>query len=230
MQGCARTRLAIAITLLAPALAGAEFEPVRPYQEVADPPTPVRGHAVVGVSVVAKGPDMQSDVLWVHLGKAEKGLHIRADLASANGRLRGEGTWQFNPREKSPGGPWYKLAAPPKAQRPERSEHFSVAVQPEPINPAMPAFVLTALGPGAPKETSPLVRLYVNTRRAEMFVYPPGAKEGRRCAGVEGTQVVRFDAVCEFQLEVGDRPGPATVTLVRRDGHQTSQQKIEIRW
>ena len=82
-----------------PLWAGAQFLPERKYEEVLDPPTPVSGHAVVGAVVLTSPKDQQSDTLWVRRGGGLS--RIRVDVASANGRLQGEGIWSFKPEPKA---------------------------------------------------------------------------------------------------------------------------------
>jgi hypothetical protein len=204
----------------------AQFLPERKYQEVLDPPTPVSGHAVVGAAVVAAAQDQQSDTLWVRVGGAGTLSRIRVDVASANGRLHGEGTWSFQ-QQAGTAQAWYPLAVPPKSTRPE---HLAVGVQPAvESDTATSTFLVAAWGKNQPNAVSRL-RLYVNARRAEMFAYLPDGKTAVKCTPLENTPTVRFDVVCDVDVPIGATPGSAKLTLVRRDGNSTSRQPVELRW
>lgn len=208
----------------------AEFKPSRAYEEVADPPTPVRGHAIVGVALPLAADAAKSNRLWVRAsGSAAASAGIRVLVTSANGRLRGEGTWRFEATSQPRS--WYPLAVPAKGGRPEVPEHLAVAVQPiADDGAATPVYMVSALGDAEPA-TAAKVRLYVNSRRAEVFVYRQDTSaQPERCRPIEGTQVVRFDAVCDVSIAVGATAGSEQLTLVRRDGHQTSRQHVELRW
>lgn len=218
----------LAVAALAPSWASAQFQPERKYEEVLDPPTPVSGHAIVGVAVVAGPAAQQSDTLWVR-GSTGKLTRIRVDVASANGRLHGEGVWVFKPEAGAPA-TWYPLSVPPKSTRPERPEHLAVAVQPVAGSEGgVPAFLVAAWGKTAPETTSKL-RVYVNARRAEMFAYLPDGKTALPCRPVEQTPTIRFDVTCDVELQIGPAPGTARLMLVRRDGNSTSRQPLELRW
>ena len=228
--------VAPALLLVAQPLAAlAEFAAEQPYEEVLDPPTPVRGHAVVGALALESNQDAgwksnpQSKTLWVRAGEPGPNHRIRVDMSSANGRLRGEGTWRFEPREKQL---WYALAVPPKDGRPAKADQLAVAVRPAgDESGGKPVYYLAALAPDKPLPASKLtVRLYVNSRRAEVAVY---TSDGRAtpCNAVEQTQVVRFDKTCDLiGLPIGDTPNAVDLTIVRRDGHQTARQQISLRW
>ncbi len=218
--------------LLWPLAAWAEFTPESPYEEMLDPPTPVSGHSVVGVTLVGSPPATKSDRLWVRINANDPPGRIRVKVASANGRLRGEGTWAFE--AKPPARTWYEIKIPPKAGRPDTAEWLAVAVQPasDAASAAVPVFLLASLGATAPQNAiaAARVRLHVNTRRAEVFVYRDAIPEPTRCIPIAGTQTVRFDAICDLPLELGAQPQTLPLTLVRRDGSQTSRQKVELRW
>lgn len=218
-----RADVAVAAMLL-PLSACAQFLPERKYEEILDPPTPVSGHAVVGAVVLTAPKDQQSDTLWVRRGGALS--RIRVDVASANGRLQGEGTWSFKPEPKSEE-TWYPLTVPPKSTRPE---HLAASVQPaDGPSGSTPAFVVAAWGKEQPINASKL-RLYVNARRAEMFVYMPDGKTAVKCTPLENTPTVRFDVVCDVELPSANPTSVTKLTLVRRDGNSTSRQPVELRW
>lgn len=226
--------LAVCLLLVAPAPAMAQFVPDRRYEEVIDPPTPVSGHAIVGVVVVPQQQAVQSDTLWVRAGDLTERTRIRVDVASANGRRHGEGTWTWDRKDKTVQGDaaksWHPLSVPPNGERPERPEHLAASVRQVGAEPnATPVFLVAAWGRGMPEAASKL-RVYVNARRAEMFAYLPDGKTAVRCTPLQNTPTVRFDSICDIELPIGPTPGSAKLTLVRRDGNSTSRQPLELRW
>ena len=157
--------------------------------------------------------------------RAEGEHRIRVDVASANGRLQGEGIWSFKPEPKAE--EWYPLTVPPKSTRPE---HLAASVQPaDGPSGSTPAFVVAAWGKEQPTSASKL-RLYVNARRAEMFMYMPDGKNAVKCTPLENTPTVRFDVVCDVELPAASPTSVTKLTLVRRDGNSTSRQPLELRW
>jgi hypothetical protein len=215
----------------APWPASGQFEPERKYAEVLDPPTPVSGHAVVGVVVLPTPGALQSDKLWVRAAAAHRHPRIRVDVVSANGRLQGEGVWNFRVKDVEQQD-WYALDVPPKSKRPERTDHLATAVQPYSSNAgSVPVFLLAQWGTAQPSDQTARIRLYVNSRRAEMFAYLPDGKTQVRCAPVDQTATVRFDAVCDLDLStILAARSPARLTLVRRDGGSTSRQPLDLHW
>lgn len=214
------------VAMLFPLGASAQFLPERKYEEVLDPPTPVSGHAVVGAVVLTSPKDQQTDTLWVRRGGGLS--RIRVDVASANGRLQGEGIWTFKP-EPTAEEPWYQLTVPPKSTRPD---HLATSVQPaDGSSGSTPVFVVAAWGKQKPKPSGATqIRLYVNARRAEMFVYKPDGATAVKCTPLENTPTVRYDVVCDVDLPIGDPTSMTKLTLVRRDGNSTSRQPLELRW
>jgi hypothetical protein len=64
-----------------------------------------------------------------------------------------------------------------------------------------------------------------------MFAYLPDGKTQVRCAPVDQTATVRFDAVCDLDLStILAARSPARLTLVRRDGGSTSRQPLDLHW
>jgi hypothetical protein len=226
MKSRARAAVWLALALCWPAQA--DFIEKKKYQEVMDPPTPVRGHAVVGIAVVPSAQDLKSGQVSVRIDPALAKDEIRVDVASANGRLRGEGIWEHVPAKGAPD--WFELSAPSGATRPEHVDQLALAAQPISLSgEKVPTFQLVAWGRRKDSGASLPIRLYVNTRRAEMFSYGPGAPDGVRCTPISGGPTVRFDAVCDMPLPLGpDRK--ATLTLLRRDGGQTSKQEVKLQW
>lgn len=225
-HGNAATWLALAV-ICGPACA--DFTPKKKYEEVVDPPTPVRGHAVVGVSVLPTSGDLKSDKVWVRFDPALPAQDIRVDVASANGRLRGDGLWGHKPTGETLN--WVALAAPSSGPRPDHVDHLALAAQPASLNnQSTPTFQLVAWNSVQESATTVRIRLYVNTRRAELFAYGPGEPKGVRCQPIAGGPTVRFDAVCDMDLPLLGKERMSQLTLIRRDGGQTSKQPVNLRW
>lgn len=220
----------LALALWGPAQA--DFIEKKKYQEVMDPPTPVRGHAVVGISVLPTAEDLKSDTVWVRFDPSLQAQDLRIDVASSNGRLRGDGLWAHKP--PVPAGPtqnWVALAAPPNSPRPEHVDHLALAAQPAELNNgSTPTFQLVAWNSVKESATAVRIRLYVNTRRAELFAYGPGDPKGVRCQPISGGPTVRFDAVCDMDLPLQGKERVSQLMLLRRDGGQTSKQPVNLRW
>ena len=92
-----------------------------------------------------------------------------------------------------------------------------------------PVYYVAALGAKPP--TSKLtLRLYVNSRRADVVIYTPDGK-ATSCNAVEQTQIVRFDKTCDLVgLPIDGKSDTVDLTIVRRDGHQTARQQVALRW
>ena len=89
------TALVIGLVLLATAgFAAAQFLPVpgREYREYHNPVNPVRGEAVVGLSIKPTEADQGKAIVNVLLPAAYSG-ELRIETASADGRFRGEGVF-----------------------------------------------------------------------------------------------------------------------------------------
>ncbi len=148
----------------------AQFRPVagHEYREFSNRVNPVRGEAVVGLSLAPTEADRKADVVQVFLPQPFSG-EIRIETLTADGRFRGEGAYS----RSSNGKEWVRLAllASPSVDSTEPSAR--------PVNPF--TLAIAARGPAGTLYlvrwgnspvvgSSERVRLYVNSRRAEMFV------------------------------------------------------------
>jgi len=86
------------------------------------------------------------------------------------------------------------------------------------------AIFLARWGDSAPSAGGESVRLYVNSRRAEMFVRS-GAKLVR-CKPVGVSQSVRFDSFCD--IDINDIPKDGQLTLIRRDQFDEQTQQFKL--
>ena len=193
--------------LLIPAgmAAAAEFQPVkdREYREYVNPSNPVAGKAVVGAVVLAAAPDSaRQNQLSVFLPKPLAGqLHL--EISSADGRFRGEGA---------------------SNQRPADASVLAVSVS---DGTGASVFVSNwgATPAGAQPPLTQTLRLFVNSRRGEMY-WSNGASPSQRCTSLGATAAVRFDSVCDVPLAQLGKDG--SVRLIRRDGFDTETQTFTV--
>jgi hypothetical protein len=216
--------IAIALVFTAPPAAG-QFQPApgREYREFHNPVNPVRGQAVVGLAVAPKEADQRADVVQVFFPQPYSG-EVQIETATADGRFRGEGVYVGSTKGRE----W--LAFPLTSSSPDGKARSA--------RPASPtSLAITARGPegmlylvrwgeAPPSGSSEQVRLYVNSRRAEMFVRA-GSKVVR-CTTTATPQPVRFDAYCDIALT--DVPGDGQLVLIRRDqfNEQTQAFKVHV--
>ncbi len=206
-------------------LAAAEFQPVkdREYREYVNPSNPVAGKAVVGAVVLAAAPDAaRQNQLSVFLPKPLTGqLHL--EISSADGKFRGEGTFQGN----SNGNEWVTLPLLPAGasnQRPADARALAVSVS---DGSGASVFVSNWGAPPAEAQ-APLtqtLRVFVNSRRGEMY-WSNGSSPSQRCTSLGTTAAVRFDAVCDVPLTQLGKDG--TLRLIRRDGFDTETQTFSV--
>ncbi len=214
-----------ALALLSTALpAAAQFQPVsgREYREFYNPVNPVRGEAVVGLAVAPTEMAQQSGVVQVYLPQPWSG-EIHIETATADGRFRGEGVYAGSTKGKE----WVSLVlagpSPPSGKPPPS----------RPVSPT--ALAIAARDPGgalylvrwgdAPLVGAPeRLRLYVNSRRADIFVRT-GARVVR-CAPIGIPQPVRFDTYCD--LAITDLQGDGQVGLIRRDQFDEQTQTFTV--
>lgn len=211
------------------ALAG-PFTPVagQEYREVADPPTQVHGHALVGAALVGGQSQIRALQLYVRSPSDLDG-QVRVSLTTADGRMRGDGSFQGQAGKDV----WIPLTLDPKDGK---------RLRPDPLSPDRIAVSVRYVARGGTTER-PLIasweapvdpataklRLYVNSRRApEMLAR---AKDGRyiACRRAPDKSTVRFDTLCELPLaNVTDSKGE--VELLRRDGFDESMQRVTVGW
>jgi hypothetical protein len=224
MHGSSPSGRSAALALLFLALpAAAQFQPApgREYREFDNPVNPVRGEAVVGLAVAPTETAQQASVVQVFVPHPFSG-EIHVETATANGRFRGEGVYSGSTKGKE----WVSL-------RLTRSSPLNDKASLRPVSPT--SLAIAARGPGGtlylarwgeapPSGSSELLRLYVNSRRADMFVRA-GARVVR-CAPMGIPQPVRFDTYCD--LAMADVPKDGQVLLIRRDQFDEQTQAFKV--
>ena len=223
MHGSSPSGRSAALALLFLALpAAAQFLPApgREYREFDNPVNPVRGEAVVGLAVAPTETAQQADVVQVFVPHPLSG-EIHVETATANGRFRGEGVYSGSTKGKE----WVSLKLKPSVLNDKAS--------PRPVSPT--SLAIAARGPRgtlylarwgeAPLAgASERLRLYVNSRRADMFVR--AGVRVVRCEPMGIPQPVRFDAYCD--LAMGDVPRDGNVLLIRRDQFDEQTQAFKV--
>lgn len=213
----------LALTLLSANDVWAQFAAVkgREYREFNNPTNPVRGEAVVGIAYV---PDDRATnnrairdreiEIWMP-GPFNGELSV--ETATADGRFHGEGAYTG----KTPGNTWVKVTLTSSADQPLPGDSTSLAlsVRGATRNGRPELFVARWLG--HPAGSGGILRLYVNSRRADMFV------AGGKCFPVTVSQPLRFDTFCD--LPVGSLPkNQGEIVLTRRDQGDELHQKIVV--
>jgi hypothetical protein len=195
----------------------AQFSAVRgrEYREFFNPVNPVRGEAVLGVALLPADEAPNSQRVEVWLPDRFSG-ELQLETLTADGRFRGEGVYAGS----SAGGRWapLPLSATSGGPRPGGAATLALAVR----GPGSALFV--ARWSSSSREPATRVRLYVNSRRAEMFVRA-GAKVSR-CTPLGIPQPLRFDAYCD--LDLGDLPEHGQLTLIRRDQFDEESQTFTL--
>lgn len=208
---------ALALTALE---AGAQsaFAPVpaREYREYFNQPNPVKGEALVGVSVLPEPSAQRSNVLRVFFSQPYEGPLV-VETASADGSFRGSG--EFAGAVNEPGWAPLQLASG-ATQRPADPAALAVAARGRAPN----EFRVVQWGDEPIAEDALMIRLYVNGRRGDMSVQAGGARY--TCSRIAGQRLLRFDMYCD--LPWSSLPDDGVVTLVRRDGFNVLPQQVKI--
>jgi hypothetical protein len=210
-------------TLCTAVSVAAEFQAVdgHEYRELHKPVNPVRGEAVVGLALAPTKDDQRANVVQVFLPEPFAG-QLRLETISADGSFRGEGLFDG----KSQGAEWatLPLAAPGAAsedkERPADPETLSIAVR-----DSKGSLYVARWGAASAPGGSDTLRIYVNSRRAEMFLRVGSRVE--RCRGLDIPQPERFDAYCDALLS--ELPADGKLTLVRRDQFEEQSQPFTVR-
>lgn len=201
--------------------AAAQFSAVkgREYREFFNQVNPVRGEAVLGIAIIPADDAPRSQTVQVWLPDRFSG-ELQVETLTADGRFRGEGVYAGS----SDGGRWVPL--------PLASGQRGGNAAPRPGDPA--TLALSVRGPDAslfvarwnptPPAATARVRLYVNSRRADMFVRA-GATVAR-CARLDIPQPLRFDTYCD--LDLTDLPADGRLTLIRRDQFDEESQPLTV--
>lgn len=203
------------------AAASAQVTVIRPYTEKENPNTPVRGHAVVGVSLVPGPGDQEQDRLFLYT-PARKGQVISVDVTTANGRVQGDALVRLDRGAAT----WTELEVPKRFRRGD-PEGLAVGVQ-SPDDPSG-AFYIAAWGraPAGPLEDQELW-LYVNRGRApQVFLYwNAEAGKGQACVPATVSSSLRFNTICKVRMR--DVRADGRLKLVRRDGGNTQPQDVVL--
>lgn len=211
--------LALAACLAAPGQA--QVREIRPYTEKENPHTPVRGHAVVGVSLVPGPGDQEQDRLFLYT-PARKGQVLSVDVTTANGRVQGDALVQLEPGA----GTWTEMRVPKRFRRSD-PEGLAVGVQ-SPDDPTG-AFYIAAWGraPAGTLEDQELW-LYVNRGRApQVFLYwNAEAGKGQACVPATVNASLRFNTICKVRMR--DVRADGKLKLVRRDGGSSQPQDVVL--
>lgn len=228
------TAIAVALLTCAPP-APAQFQQVleQPYREAIAPKLPVSGHAVVGASVFGAGSDAVASGgkrLHVFFPRKTDAVTLRVELNAPDGRFHGSGLFNGS----APGGDWVELRLLGDQQptlRPKDLPDEELAVAVRTISAGdrgAPRLLLASWG--RPNLAQGVLRLQINSRRAEIQVHGSKSAAPRKCSRVKSASAVRFDAICEIPLtELEAGPGGGyTLTILRRDGFAVERQLVEF--
>lgn len=208
--------LALAAVCASGALA--DFEPLAAYREFFDPANPVKGEALLGLTVVPPSADVQlADKISVWFGEHYDGA-VTVETLAADGAFRGVGSFEGVTDRVG----WHSLAVAPDASRarPASPEALAIAVRGQAPN----EFRIVHWGDPPASEDGLVLRLYVNSRRGDMSVRAGSVVVP--CKPVDLVRPLRFDVYCDLALR--DLPSDDAVQLIRRDGFHIESQKIVI--
>jgi hypothetical protein len=201
--------------------AHAQVKEIRPYTEKESPNTPVRGHAVVGVSLMPGPGDQEQDRLFLYT-PSRQGQVLSVDVTTANGRVQGDALVQL----EAGTGRWTELKVPKRFRRAD-PEGLAVGVQ-SPNDPSG-AFYIAAWGraPTGPLDEQELW-LYVNRGRApQVFLYwNAEAAQGQACVPATVSSSLRFNTICKVRMR--DVRADGKLKLVRRDGGNAQSQDVVL--
>jgi hypothetical protein len=223
-----------AVALAGDVAVAADFQPMpgHAYNAVVDPKRPVSGHMVVGMSF---GRGDYGTRLQAYLpGQPGKGTVLRIDIDSPDGRFLGTGLFVSD----APRSGWNSIEllsdaakpVPPPSDLPRGELSVAatlVAGDAQRQNKMVPVrWADASRGDGE----TPLLRLYVNSRRAEKVTVSAGA--GARavdCQRVTARSVRRYDTICELELpRLPPGSDKRAVTVTRVDGFDNESQTLEI--
>ena len=205
----------------------AQFRPVagREYREYFNPVNPVRGEAVIGITMRPTEDQQRAPVVQVLVPAGYSG-EIHLEMASADGKFRGEGVFTGGTKNKE----WISLPLTAPTTK-EGTPTFA-----RPVSPLSLAVVargsggavfLVRWGTASPADKpEDHVRFYVNSRRAEMFVRGAAGTAPVRCKPIGVAQPIRFDTHCDVPL--GDIPADGQISLIRRDQFDEQTQNLKV--
>lgn len=204
--------------------ATAQFRPVpgREYREYHNPANPVRGEAVIGLAIAPTESEQRSAVVQVLLPPAYNG-EVRVETATADGRFRGEGVFSGATKDKE----WVSLPLSPSSGGDTKA---AIARPTNPLSLAISArgvdgtIFVTRWGDAPLSASTSSLRIYVNSRRAEMFLR--AGSRVIRCLAVGVPQPVRFDSYCDVLMT--DIPRDGQMLLIRRDQFDEQTQALKV--
>jgi hypothetical protein len=215
--------LALLVPVVAASPALAQFNPVqgREYREILNPVNPVRGEAVLGISVIPADEARHSQKVQVWIPDSFSG-ELEVETLTADGRFRGSGAFAGASR----GGQWVPLSL----ESTGRSGPSTMI--PRPGTPSTLALAVRAPGSAlfvarwgdSPPPQPIRFRLYVNSRRADMFVR--AGETVVRCTPLDIPQPLRFDTFCD--LPASAVPTDGRIVLVRRDQFDEQTQAVTV--
>ncbi len=200
----------------------AQFQPVpgREYHEIFNATNQVRGEAIVALVLAPSIEAQQADTIQVLLPASYNG-ELRVEALSADGRFRGEGSFAGSRSRDR----WVALplgraeAKEPHAslRRPVNTETLALAVR-----GADGTLYVARWGGEAPSShRSEMLRIYVNSGRADIFIVPGKAK-AVHCRPLTIPQPLRYDSYCDVPL--ADVPADGNLKLIRRDQFEEQTQ------
>ncbi len=220
-------RLILSLVALLPvsgaALSQTSLTAVQAYREFIAP-SQVSSQAIVGLAVIPSAAEQKQDLLHVYFKEAHDGS-VKLELTTADGVLRGEGEF----RGKVAANTWAPLSISTSRDAQARSERersgpetLAVSVRLAPSGKILPVY----WGGHPPPRESALLRLYANSRRADLFVRLGPDGPVVRCQPISGMTPVKFDKICD--LPTAKLAGK--VTVMRRDGFETESFELVIPW
>jgi len=206
------------VVLAAPVAAQVTF--LRPYNEKENPNTPVRGHAVVGVSLMPRPGDQEQERLFVFT-PSRKGQVLSIDVTTSNGRVQGDALVQLDGQGT---GKWTELSLP---KRFRRSDPEGLAVGVQPRDDVSGTFYIASWGQAPPgRLEDQQLWLYVNRGRAPQVLVYGKSGEGLACTPAPAGGSLRFNTICK--LPASELPPNGQLTLVRRDGGNSLKQLVVL--
>lgn len=200
------------------------------FREAIAEPRPVSSTSVVGMLAVWSGqPEPLTDAaaLAVYLPDAlTADAKIRVEIESADGRYRGYGVFQG----AAPGASWVRvplLSQGEATRRPRDLRVEDLAVSISLLGSAKTGSRLIAswqVQDGPPS----FVRVYVNSRRANLAIPSRDAAPGR-CRRLNVSAALSFDHVCDVafaQLQTDD--GVRMLELMRKDGFARELIRVAV--
>ena len=213
--------VALAVALGTAGGAAADFKPLdgQQYREFFDPPNPVKGEALVGISIVPNQKAQEGDEVQVWFSGRYAGK-LSVETLAADGSFRGIGSFEGSSEDEWTPLPIRPDTKTPGKTRPADPETLALAVRGEDPD----EFVIAHWGDKPEAQNDLVVRFYVNGRRGDMRVSAGDATV--RCKPVDLPRPLRFDAICD--LPFAAVLATYSIVLTRSDGFGSDQQTITI--